>query len=276
MMNRMMHNVLLAAGIAVVTLAGAFASPATAQERQRDTSFRWSGSASPGAWLNARNTNGSVRVETAAGSDVQVRATKSWRRGDPADVRVHVTRYGPDDRDILVCVLWGEQSRCTENGYRGGNDDRRGRRSNDVSVELVISVPRGVNIRSSTVNGSVNIVGATAEVRANSVNGNVRAESSGGPVEARAVNGNVFARMGRIDSAHDLSYGSVNGNVVVEFSGDLNAEIEMSTVNGGFETNFPLPLRGRINPRSIRATVGTGGRNITLSTVNGNVELRKN
>lgn len=262
--------------LAALALAVASA-PAAAQDRQSDDSFRWSGRVTNGAWLNVRNLNGSVRVEPGSGDEVQVRATKTWRRGDPADVRIAVSRYGPSDRDVLVCAIWGSNTVCSENEYRTRNDGSGDRnRNNDVNVQFVVTVPRWMHVRGSSVNGSVDVTGISGQIRANSVNGNVRAESSGGPVEARAVNGNVTARMGNIGGSEDLSYGSVNGNVLVEFTGDLNADIEMSTVNGGFETNFPLPMRGRINPRHIRATVGSGGRNIKLSTVNGNVELRKN
>lgn len=262
------------------TFAGALlataASPAAGQSRQTDDSFRWSGPVSEGAWVNVRNMNGGVRVESGTGSQVQVRATKQWRTGNADDVQIRVTRYGPDDRNILVCALWGDNTVCTEDNYRSRNDTRGNRRSNDTNVQLVVTLPRGVHVKAATVNGSVDVTGATGEVDVNSVNGNVRAESTGGPVTARAVNGNLTARMGRISTTEDLTYSTVNGNVLVEFGDDLNAEIEMSTVNGGFETNFPLTVRGRINPKNIRATVGSGGSRVKLSTVNGNVELRKN
>lgn len=273
-----MRQLALAGAVAALAVSGAMA-PAHAQARQTDDSFRWSGPAAAGAWLNVRNLNGSIRVEQGSGNQVEVRATKSWRRGNPEDVRVQVTRYGPGDRDVLVCALWNEESICTPDEYRtrrSGDRNRNRKRDNDVSVQLVVTVPQGVHVAGSSVNGSVDVTGVSGQIDASSVNGNVRAESSGGPVEAKAVNGNVLARMGRISGTEDLSYSTVNGNVLVEFSGDLNADIEMSTVNGGFETNFPLPLRGRINPKHIRATVGSGGQRIKLSTVNGSVELRKN
>jgi DUF4097 and DUF4098 domain-containing protein YvlB len=107
------------------------------------------------------------------------------------------------------------------------------------------------------------------------VNGNVEAHSSGGPVTATTVNGNVRVRMGQMSGREDLSYSTVNGNIVVEFAGDLHADLEMSTVNGSFTTNFPMQISGRLNPRHLRTTVGDGGRRVKLSTVNGNVELRR-
>lgn len=275
-MTRMIRQLGLAGIVAALAVSGAIA-PAHAQARQTDDSFRWTGRAAAGAWLNVRNVNGSIRVEPGTGNEVEVRATKSWRRGDPDDVRIVVTRYGPGDRDVLVCALWNDDAVCTEDGSRNRRSgDRNRNRNHDVSVQMVVTVPQGVHVAGSSVNGNVDVTGVSGQVRASSVNGNVRAESSGGPVEGKAVNGNVFARMARISGTEDLTYSTVNGNVRVEFSDELNADIEMSTVNGGFETNFPLPLRGRINPKHIRATVGNGGQRIKLSTVNGSVELRKN
>ena len=272
-MQRNMRGAILALGTIGLALAGATGT-ARAQERQSDDSFRWTGRAAEGQWIFVRNLNGNVRMEAAAGNQIEVRAIKRWRRGDPDAVRIQVARYGPGDRDVVVCALWGSESVCREDEYRNRGSGNRSR-SNDVSVEFIVAVPRGLNLRSETVNGSVHISGATGQVRANSVNGNINATSTGGPVVARAVNGNVHATMGSARGTEDLSYTSVNGNVLVEFSGDLDAELEMSTVNGGFETNFPLALKGRINPRHIRATLGSGGRQVKLSTVNGNVELRR-
>jgi DUF4097 and DUF4098 domain-containing protein YvlB len=121
----------------------------------------------------------------------------------------------------------------------------------------------------------VSVDGASSEVRAGTVNGSVEAVSAGGPVQASTVNGSVHATMGRFDGDQDLDYSTVNGTVVAEFTGDVDADIDLSTVNGRFQTDWPVTLTGRINPKHLRATLGKGGRRIRLSTVNGNVELRK-
>jgi hypothetical protein len=88
----------------------------------------------------------------------------------------------------------------------------------------------------SSVNGEVSVEGATGEVEAASVNGNVDATSSGGPVQSSSVNGNVHARMGRLVGNDDLDFSTVNGNVIAEFGEDIDANIELSTVNGRFQT----------------------------------------
>jgi DUF4097 and DUF4098 domain-containing protein YvlB len=125
------------------------------------------------------------------------------------------------------------------------------------------------------VNGGVSVDGATSEVVAGTVNGSVDAVSAGGPVQASTVNGSVHATMGRFDGDQDLTFSTVNGTVVAEFAGDVDADIDLRTVNGRFQTDWPVTLTGRIDPRHLRATLGKGGRRIRLTTVNGNVELRK-
>ncbi len=81
--------------------------------------------------------------------------------------------------------------------------------------------------------------------------------------------------MGQFDLKSDLRFTSVNGTVVAEFAGDINADVDLSTINGRFLTDFPVTISGRIDPRRLRAQLGKGGPRIRLSTVNGNVELRK-
>ena len=258
--------------LALITTAPAL----PAQERSRETdAFRWAGQIPAGRWIYVRNLNGEIRVEPSTGNQVEVTAMKSWRRGDPGDVRIEVKKYGPGEQDVIICALWSEDSYCDEEGYRHRNSGRN-RRDNDVSVEFRVRVPRGVKIGAGSVNGSVTVAGATSEVKVGTVNGSVEATSSGGPVEASTVNGSIVARMGRLTGNEDLNYSTVNGSIQVEFDGELtDADVEMSTVNGRFEINFPITIQGRLNPRHLRTRLGNGGRRIKLTTVNGNVELRR-
>jgi hypothetical protein len=265
-----MNRVLLSA-IALTTVAPLVG----AQERASDREFRWEGALSSGRTIYVRNLNGGIRVERATGSDAQVLAEKSWRRGNPADVRIEVTRIGSGSQDVLVCAWWRQTTDCDEQGYRTDNEDRRGRdRNDDVAVEFIVRVPAGVRLDITTVNGGLEIRGATSVVEANTVNGGIRAESSGGPVNANTVNGDIEVRMGNSGN-QDLNFETVNGSIEVYVPDGLNAEVEMRTVNGRVGSDFPMTVSGRINPRRIRATIGSGGRRISLETVNGSVELRK-
>lgn len=241
-----------------------------AQERQSQRAFTLNERVPAGQWLRIRNVIGEVHVRAASGDRVEVVATKSWRRGDPSLVRIESRKSS--DGSILVCAYWTENATCDEDGYRSHGDNNR--RNNDVAVDFEVRLPKGVNVGAWSVNGEVSVEGATAEVQAGSVNGQVDATSTGGPVQARSVNGTVHARMGKAGTG-DLDFGTVNGSVIAEFDEDIDAQVELSTVNGRFQTDWPVTITGRVDPRHLRATIGKGGRRIRMSTVNGNVELRK-
>ena len=245
-----------------------------AQDRQSDRTWTLSEAVPAGQWIRVRSLNGDLRVRASSSDKVEITATKSWRRGDPKDVRIE-TKRSPDG-SILVCAFWTEDATCTEDSYKSNshNDGWR-RRDNDVAVDFEIRVPKGVKVGVYGVNGGVSVEGASSEVRAGTVNGSVDAVSIGGPVQASTVNGSVHATMGRFDGDQDLTYSTVNGTVIAEFTGDVDADIDLSTVNGRFQTDWPVTISGRIDPRRLRATLGKGGRRIRMSTVNGNVELRK-
>jgi hypothetical protein len=247
--------------------------PAAAQERTERDAFTWSGKIPEGRWINVRNMNGTVYVERGTSDKVEVTATKHVRRGDPDYVHFDVRKYGRNDQDVLICALWGENMDCDEDGTRH-RGDREGRR-NETFVEFRVKVPRGVKVGAHSVNGEVRVQDVAAEVDAESVNGSVSVSTVAGPVNARTVNGSVRATMGKFDLNSDLEFSSVNGTVIAEFANDIDAQVDLSTVNGRFLTDFPVTISGRIDPRRLRATLGKGGPRIKLSTVNGNVELRK-
>ena len=256
--------------LALCILSVVAAGPLAAQRQIEENAFTWSGRIPSGHWLRVRNLSGEINVTSSNSDRVEVTATKQWRRSDPESVRFEVHKFGPNDEDVVICAIWNDRTDCDEHGYNSHNV-----RNNDVSVQFRVMVPRGVKVGVSSVNGAVSVEGATSEVEANTVNGEVEVTTSGGPVNASTVNGSVTARMGRFENDEDLNFSTVNGTVITEFSGDLDADIELSTVNGRFQTDYPVTINGRLDPRHLRARLGRGGRRIRLSTVNGNVELRR-
>lgn len=227
---------------------------------------------SAGRTLYIRNLSGAIRVERASGSKAEVQGEKRWRRGDPEDVRIEMKKVGDD---VLICALWNDRTECDTEGYRTRGDNYGDRRSNDTSVEFTVRLPAGVKLVASTVNGGLDISGATAEVEASTINGSVEASSSGGPVRATTVNGSITVRMKELGDK-DLDFETVNGGIEVWVPDNINADVDLRTVNGRVESDFPMTVSGRINPRRLRATIGKGGQRLRFSTVNGSIELRKN
>jgi hypothetical protein len=268
-MIRILTGVL--AVLLIVPQAGAQGS--ARRERQRDSSFRWTGTIPEGQWLRVRNLNGEITVEAASGNQVEVTAVKSWRRGDSADVRFETQK---DGGSVTICAIWFDAT-CDEDGYH--SDRRRDRddedRNSDVSVDFRVRLPRGVKILVSTVNGGLDIRGARAEVDAHTVNGSIDASTSAGPINARTVNGTITARMTTLPSTDDMEFATVNGDITVEVPASFDANVRMTTVNGKLSSDFPLTVSGRMSPQRLRATIGKGGRELSFHTVNGSVELRR-
>jgi DUF4097 and DUF4098 domain-containing protein YvlB len=73
-----------------------------------------------------------------------------------------------------------------------------------------------------------------------------------------------------------MSFSTVNGSVFAEFPPNFGADVTMTTVNGSLTSDYEMTLSGRIDPRHLTAHIGAaGGPRITLTTVNGSVDLRK-
>ena len=265
----MMMSKAMAAGV-LLAVAGAGAGA-----QQESTSWDWQGTLGNGRTVYLRNVNGAVRFEQGTGDRVEVHAVKSWRRGDPQDVRIEARMAGNGTGDIIICALWQEAT-CDEDGYQSNRDRRdRDRRTNDVNVEFTVRVPAHARVNASTVNGDLSVNGTAGDIDASTVNGDVEALSTNGRVDASTVNGSIHVRNGR-PLTEDVEYSTVNGSVTIELPANSNASIHFSTVNGRIETEFPVTLDGNINPRRIRANIGTGGPRIRATTVNGSIRLRRN
>jgi DUF4097 and DUF4098 domain-containing protein YvlB len=73
-----------------------------------------------------------------------------------------------------------------------------------------------------------------------------------------------------------MRFTTTNGSVTVYAPPSLSADLEMSTTNGGLSTEFPLTVSGRFLQRSVRGTLGQGGRSIIVRSTNGDVSLKRN
>lgn len=253
------------ATLAIVALGATLGAPSA-----RGDDFRWSGSLAPGKVLEIKGVNGSIHAGPASGGEAEVTAVKTGRRSDPAEVEVKVVEHGGG---VTICAVY-PSSGGRPNECQPGSGGRMNTHDNDVKVEFTVRVPEGVRFTARTVNGGVDAVGLTADAEVYSVNGGVSVRSSG-LARAETVNGSVTAEMGRADWEGPLEIKTVNGSVTVELPASASARVEANTVNGSIETDFPLTVTGKFGPRRVSGTIGSGGRDLTLETVNGAIRIRR-
>jgi DUF4097 and DUF4098 domain-containing protein YvlB len=146
-------------------------------------------------------------------------------------------------------------------------------RNNDVQVEFVVKLPANVSLVARTVNGSIEADGLGGNLEAYTVNGSVRLTAQGF-ARAETVNGSIRASLGKADWKDPLAFRTVNGSVRVSLPASANASVRVETVNGGIENEFEMSDVQKTR-RSLSGTIGTGGRELQIKTVNGSVALRR-
>ena len=276
---------------------------------QNDSVYTWRGQIAAGARLLVRNYNGPIEVIPASGSTAEVRAEKrtGGGGGDIRDVAFDVTtaRNG----DVQICSTLRNNNPCDDDRHGWNEDDGGWRRH--VTVAMTVLVPRGVAVKVwtgngavsvervggevsastgngrvtvsgtdglvnvSTGNGDVEVRDAKAAVRVSTGNGRVHVTTSQGPVDAHTGNGDIDVQMSALRSAEDMGFHTGSGTVRVTLPANYNGDLDASTGNGDIRSDFDLKVQGRMSPRRVHATIGTGGPTLRLTTGNGRVELRK-
>lgn len=247
----------------------AFAAPAAAQAPD----FSWHGTLAAGRTIEIRGVNGRIDAEAASGSTIEVTAVKKEnRRGNAEDVKIEVVEW---NGGVTICAVYPTPRRARRDNHCGGGDDyQMSTNDNDVEVRFTVKVPRGVRLDAGTVNGGIRATGLAADAELHTVNGGIDVTTSG-TVDAETVNGDIDARIGRVDWTGTLEFKTVNGGITLTAPATLATEIEASTVNGSVDSDFPITIQGRMQRRHLRGTIGSGGRSLELTTVNGGIELRK-
>lgn len=233
--------------------------------------FQWRGQLDPGQTVEIRGVNGTIVAGATDDGEIRVEADRHGRRDDPASVRIEVVEHSGG---VTLCAVYP-----TPAGARRENECRPGGgqnsvRENDVKVDFVVRVPRGVRFAGHTVNGSVDADGLRSDVHASTVNGSISVRTTGF-AEASAVNGDITLRLGSSSFSENVEFETVNGSITLEMPDGLNADFHASTVNGSIDSDFPIMVTGKVSPRSVRGTIGDGGPEMRFSTVNGSIRLRR-
>jgi hypothetical protein len=276
--------VLLAIASAVVMTAAQQTDTTVAVERgQRLQVNAYGGEVSVQAWnRNAvrveATTSGRHRVQvSSSGTAVSVRT--EGRHGPPTEVELRISAPV-----WMALSVSGVHTNVKAVGIRA-----------PIAVETVegeVEVSGGEGLISlRSVQGSVTLRGAKGRIKVNSVNEDLHVTNSTGEITAETVNGEVV--LGRVDAATvdastvngDISYdGPIrnsgrysltthNGDITLTVAEGSSASVAVSTFNGEFESEFPVPLRETRKGKGFSFTLGSGSAQVTLESFQGTIEL---
>ncbi|MEO7454897.1 MAG: DUF4097 family beta strand repeat-containing protein [Gemmatimonadaceae bacterium] len=270
--------------------------------------YNWKGAVPAKALLTVKNFNGPIDVRPAEGTQASMRAEKHTERGGSVEDVAFEIQQGSGG-DVVICATYRRNNPCDDRrGWSRDDDDDRWGRS--VTVSMTVYVPKGVEVkiatgngavsvervgdvqastgngrvrventdgvvRVSTGNGDVEVRSARAQVRVSTGNGRVSVSTTEGPVEARTGNGDIDVVMSKLRATDDMTFSTGSGAVRITLPTGYNGDLEATTGNGEIQSDFDLKVEGRMNPRHIRATIGSGGPRLRLSTGNGRLELRR-
>jgi hypothetical protein len=275
----------LAWSCAAATQNRALAQPSgtTNQQNVGAAEWRWSGRLAQGRTIEIKGVNGAVRAEPASGTDVEVIATKRWRRSDPLDVRLVVVEHADG---ATVCAVYpppdrtdGQPSPTTadqSNTCQPGTGGRMRTRDNDVRVDFLVRVPTGVRLAARTVNGGIEARAMRGDVVAATVNGRVSVSTTG-LASATTVNGSIDVSMGASTWREPLEFKTVNGSITLALPAETRTSLHAQTVNGTIASDLPMTITARERRgRRITGAIGQGGnQDLRLQTVNGGIQLRR-
>ena len=239
---------------------------------QAEDQFRWTGRVAQGKSIEVKGINGSISAEPASGDQLEVTAIKTGRRSDPAQVNIKVVEHAGG---VTICAVYpsddpGEPNSCEP----GQGHGRMNVRNNDVKVDFKVRVPAKVDLISRTVNGEINALGLAGNVESHTVNGSINISTSG-YAQAKTVNGDISAKLSDANWPGALDFKTVNGGITVNLPSETSSSVDASTVSGDISSDFQLTILGTMSRKHLSGTIGGGGRELNLKTVNGSIHLRR-
>jgi hypothetical protein len=216
----------------------------------------------PGADVIIQNINGRVEIETADTDHAEVLVVRSARKRDDLQFRKVSIEHDPIELRIRV-----EEDRRSLFSAFGSIPEGRQR--------VMLKLPRKVAVEANGVNGNVTVGEIEGGVEMRGVNGQVNIAQATG-ANFRGVNGKIDATFTKLsDNGIDLS--GVNGNTTLRFVGEVNANVQARGHNGKVESDLPNveERKGEKRYGRYEARIGTGGAEIAIRGVNGNVYLTK-
>ncbi len=269
---------------------------ALAALQQTDTTF----AVRPGSRLEINNFGGEIAVRAWDRSEVRLHAEHSSRDrievsadGQVVTVKASNRRGPPQSVDYDITVPKGMA--LTLSGLY--TDIKVTGVDAEISAETVqgeITVSGGSGYVSlKSVQGAVTLEGCRGRIEVSSVNEGVTVRACNGDINAETVNGDIELT-GIESSAVDAS--TVNGDITYEgalrdagryrlstHDGDVNvtiparsnASVTVATLNGDFESCFPVQLTGVTPRHRFTITIGSGSAKVELESFNGDIKLRQ-
>ncbi len=209
--------------------------------------------------VSLSNVNGSVQIAVWDQNTVRVQAVKEAESSeDLANLRIEVKATA--------------SSVAIETRYPSMHTSRH-----HLSVEYTLTVPKAASLdKFELVNGRLTAAGIGGELKARLVNGEAKLTGLTGSINVHAVNGAVEVELDKLDRGQQVELETVNGPIELRLPATVAAEVHAKTVNGNLSNDFGVPVnKHEYVGADMTGSIGSGGGDVRLQTVNGKIRLVK-
>jgi DUF4097 and DUF4098 domain-containing protein YvlB len=247
-----------------------------------------------------------TRVEVSS-----IRGRVEIVNGDTTTAEVHIVRTARTRADLEYHKIEVQQTgnRLVVRGLQ--EPEQRQRENIQVNHQVILKLPRSVDLSVSSVSGSLKVGDVDGETHVSSISGSANIGNVGGKLQVSSISGklnvgNVGAEarvtsisgnlhLGQVNGALDVSsvsgalnatlvslspqginINSVSGSIQIAFKSEVNADFSAKNVTGEVYFDVPNVIRdSEAKSPNVRARIGAGGTPITISSVSGNIRLTR-
>ncbi|MDQ1590437.1 MAG: hypothetical protein QOG71_1064 [Pyrinomonadaceae bacterium] len=214
-----------------------------------------------GAQVDVYGINGPVTVEAVDGDTAEVSVTSTG--GSLSELKANQVIV-EHTKTSLVVRGKGSNNWGFWKWLRGSGGE--------VRHNVVLKLPRGVELAVRGTNGKVLVGEMEGSVQVSGVNGRVEIGGARGHAEVNGINGGVTVNVKEIGE-HGLTVNGINGGVELRLGGGVNADLNLNGVNGRMTIEAPNVEVQEQKRDKLRARIGTGGANIEANGINGSVRV---
>jgi hypothetical protein len=151
-------------------------------------------------------------------------------------------------------------------------------------ARYTIKVPRKTAIMYEEVNwqgGNLSVANIEADVEVKLNNSSMKLMNISGPITANTTNGNIVVTFSDLSQQKPSSIRAINGHIDVALPANTKANFKMSTHNGEVYTDFDVDIKNKGDLKkvaggsTIEGATNGGGVQLTLSSINSDIYLRK-
>jgi len=244
--------------------------------------------------LNKREDEKAKGMKRISGSGLTVTAVQE-------DNAIVITRSLKNETDLVIQVPFNTSLQLGAGktvGYGGDPFNYLNFFINRIQESVQPSAPTApgttgtFKVQGAFFNGDITVNGITGEIEANTLEGDITLNNISGGVSVHSVNGEILVTLKAVDKDKPTAFSTIDGDIDVTFPALAQATVTAKNVEGEIYTDFDMEIvtKTQVNTQKpgnsriftigmfgnmVTGKINGGGPDIQMTTVNGNIYIRK-